>query len=145
MSAVALTAPRREGGRPGQGGERPATPGRKRRIVVVEDNPDIRESLSMLLNLWGHEVALASDGPSGVERVLEERPDVALIDVGLPGMNGYEVARAIRKGIPTGGIRLIAVTGYGQPSDRESAMQAGFDMHLLKPIEPKMLESLLAS
>ena len=117
---------------------------RRRRVVIVEDNPDIRETLRMLLNLWGHEVAMASDGRSGVDRVLQERPDVALIDVGLPGMNGYEVARAIRKSFPDGGIRLIAVTGYGQPSDRELAMQAGFDTHLLKPISPPLLQRLLA-
>ena len=117
---------------------------RRRRIVVVEDNPDIRETLRMLLHLWGHEVTMASDGRSGVDRVLQERPDVALIDVGLPGMSGYDVARAIRAGIPSGDIRLIAVTGYGQPSDRELAMQAGFDTHLLKPIAPTVLERLLA-
>jgi CheY-like chemotaxis protein len=117
---------------------------RRRRIVVVEDNPDIRETLRMLLDLWGHEVTMASDGRTGVDRVLQERPDVALIDVGLPGMSGYDVARAIRAGMPNGEIRLIAVTGYGQPSDRELAMQAGFDTHLLKPIAPTVLERLLA-
>ena len=120
------------------------TQARRRRVVVVEDNPDIRETLRMLLDLWGHEVTMASDGRSGVDRVLRERPDVALIDVGLPGMSGYDVARAIRAGMPNGEIRLIAVTGYGQPSDRELAMQAGFDTHLLKPIAPTVLERLLA-
>ncbi|HEY1287448.1 MAG TPA: hybrid sensor histidine kinase/response regulator [Burkholderiales bacterium] len=124
--------------------ERPPARPRRRRVVVVEDNPDIRETLRMLLHLWGHEVAMASDGRSGVDRVLQERPDVALIDVGLPGMNGYEVARAIRKSIPEGAIRLIAVTGYGQPSDREAALNAGFDTHLLKPISPTLLQRLLA-
>jgi len=124
--------------------ERPPAQARRRRVVVIEDNPDIRETLRMLLDLWGHEVAMASDGRSGVERVLQVRPDVALIDVGLPGMSGYEVARAIRKGIPDGEIRLIAVTGYGQPSDREAAMQAGFDTHLLKPISPPLLQRMLA-
>jgi len=79
-----------------------------------------------------------------VARVLEDRPDVALIDVGLPGMNGYEVARAIRGSPAANGTRLIAVTGYGQPSDRELALQAGFDMHVLKPISPSVLERLLA-
>jgi CheY-like chemotaxis protein/two-component sensor histidine kinase len=123
--------------------ERPALQARSRRVVVIEDNPDIRETLSMLLGLWGHEVALANDGRSGVDRVLQERPDVALIDVGLPGMNGYEVAREIRKSVPDSAIRLIAVTGYGQPSDRELAMQAGFDTHLLKPISPTVLQRLL--
>ena len=125
--------------------ERSAPPRtRRRRIVVIEDNPDIRETLRMLLDLWGHEVAMASDGRSGVARVIEDRPDVALIDVGLPGMNGYEVARAIRGSPAANGTRLIAVTGYGQPSDRELALQAGFDMHVLKPISPSVLERLLA-
>ena len=124
--------------------ERPPAAARRRRVVVVEDNPDIRETLQMLLTLWGHEVAMASDGRSGVQRVLEDRPDVALIDVGLPGMNGYDVARAIRGSLGANGIRLIAVTGYGQPSDRELALQAGFDTHLLKPISPSVLERLLA-
>jgi signal transduction histidine kinase/CheY-like chemotaxis protein len=124
--------------------QRPPAQARRRRVVVVEDNPDIRETLCMLLHLWGHEVAIANDGRSGVDRVLEERPDVALIDVGLPGMNGYDVARAIRKSIPDGAIRLIAVTGYGQPSDRELATQAGFDTHLLKPVSPTVLQRLLA-
>jgi CheY-like chemotaxis protein len=120
-----------------------ALPARRRRVVVVEDNADIRDTLRTLLKLWGHEVALASDGRSGVERVVQERPDVALIDIGLPGMNGYDVAREIRRSIPDGGIRLIAVTGYGQPSDREAALQAGFDTHLLKPISPEVLQRLL--
>jgi signal transduction histidine kinase len=124
--------------------ERPLVAARPRRIVVIEDNADIRETLQMLLDLWGHEVAMASDGRSGLECVLRDRPDVALIDVGLPEMSGYDVARAIRVSIPNGEIRLIAVTGYGQPADRELALQAGFDAHLLKPISPTVLERLLA-
>ena len=116
----------------------------RRRVVVVEDNSDIRESLRMLLTSWGHDVAIAEDGPSGVDCVLHERPDVALVDIGLPLMNGYEVARAIRRVVPNGRIRLIAVTGYGQPVDKDLAAQAGFDMHLLKPIEPEILERLLS-
>jgi len=119
-------------------------PRRQRRVVVIEDNPDIRESLKMLIKVWGHQVAMAADGRSGVDLVLENRPDVALIDIGLPGMNGYDVARAIRKVIHNGQIRLIAVTGYGQPSDRELAEQAGFDAHLLKPVAPEALQKLLA-
>ena len=117
---------------------------RRYRIAVIEDNADIRETLRLLLGIWGHEVELASDGPTGVECVLRQRPEVALIDIGLPGMNGYEVARAIRREIPNGTIKLIAVTGYGQPSDHETAMQAGFDKHLLKPVEPQMLARILA-
>jgi len=116
----------------------------RRRIVVIEDNPDIRETMRMLLGMWGHEVTMASEGRSGLDLVLQDRPDVALVDVGLPGMNGYDIARAIRSSIPNGSIRLIAMTGYGQPADRDLAMQAGFDAHLLKPITPEILERLLA-
>ena len=116
---------------------------RPRRIVVVEDNQDIRETLQMLLNMWGHQVEMAVDGPSGVELVLRNRPEVALIDIGLPGMNGYDVARALRKILSRDAVRLIALTGYGQPTDREQALNAGFDSHLLKPITPHVLEQML--
>jgi CheY-like chemotaxis protein/anti-sigma regulatory factor (Ser/Thr protein kinase) len=123
---------------------RPIPQTRRYRIAVIEDNADIRETLRLVLSMWGHEVALASDGPTGVECVLSERPDVALIDIGLPGMNGYDVARAIRQELRNGRIKLIAVTGYGQPSDQETAMQAGFDKHVLKPVEPELLARILA-
>jgi CheY-like chemotaxis protein len=130
----------------GMRGEASAAP--RRRVVVIEDNPDIRETLRLMIVMWGHEVHLAKDGRTGVDLVLQDRPDVALIDVGLPGMSGYDVARAIRgnerrhlSGRP---IRLIAVTGYGQPADRELAREAGFDHHLLKPIAPEYLERVLA-
>jgi CheY-like chemotaxis protein len=72
--------------------------------------------------------------------VLVQRPDVAIVDVGLPGMNGYDIARSIRARLPEGAIRLIALTGYGQPADRERALAAGFDAHLLKPIAPEALQ-----
>jgi signal transduction histidine kinase len=119
-----------------------APPARKRRVVVIEDNEDIRETLEALLRIWGHEAWLAGDGPAGVRQVLAVRPDVALIDVGLPGMNGYEVARAIRRELG-GEVRLVAVTGYGQPGDIAQALDAGFDRHLLKPIAPEVLEKML--
>jgi signal transduction histidine kinase/CheY-like chemotaxis protein len=122
----------------------PALPPHRQRVVVVEDNPDIRETFHMLLTMWGHEVFLAEDGPSGLDCVLRTKPDVALIDVGLPEMNGYDVARAIRREIPATKTRLVAVTGYGQSPDRELAFKAGFDMHLLKPVAPETLEALLA-
>ena len=132
------------------GGEAVATPGTDRanvgprRVVVVEDNDDVRETMHGLLELWGHEVKTAEDGPSGLALVLSERPDAALLDVGLPGMSGYELARKIRERLPRGEIQLIAVTGYGQPTDRDEATRAGFDAHLLKPIDPGSLEVLLA-
>jgi two-component system, sensor histidine kinase len=128
----------------GAGSERRHARQKPRRVVVIDDNVDIRESMRMLMKLWGHQVALAADGREGVELVFKERPEVALIDIGLPGMNGYEVARAIREKVPNGDLRLIAVTGYGQPADRELALQAGFDAHLLKPVHPEALQKLLA-
>jgi len=124
--------------------ERPAKPGRRCRVVVIEDNTDIRDSLTSILQRWGHEVSAEADGHAGLARVLETKPDVALVDIGLPGLNGYDVARRIRAAIPNGELRLIAITGYGQPADRERALEAGFDVHLLKPIAPEALARELA-
>jgi CheY-like chemotaxis protein len=116
-----------------------------RRVLIVEDNADIRESLSLVLGVWGHEVLLAATGDQGLAMAVEEQPDVALIDIGLPGMSGYDVARELRargRKSPTG-IRLIALTGYGQASDRQRAADAGFDAHLVKPVDPEVLRPLL--
>lgn len=123
----------------------PALHSQSRSIVVIEDNPDIRETLHIMLTMWGHKVLLAGHGDAGLACVLRSRPDVALVDIGLPGIDGYEVARAIRNFDTQGRIRLIALTGYGQASDKEMAIQAGFDMHLLKPIAPTELARALAS
>jgi CheY-like chemotaxis protein len=112
---------------------------RSRRVVIIEDNADIRDSLESILRHWGHEVAVEADGRAGLARVLEMKPDVAVVDLGLPGLNGYDVARGIRAAIPNGGIRLIALTGYGQLADRERALDAGFDAHLLKPVPLEVL------
>ena len=115
-----------------------ATPRRapdgKRHIVVIEDNEDIRDTLLLMLTMWGHQVEVAGDGTSGLEMVLRGGPDVALIDIGLPAMNGYDIARSIRRTPLPKPIRLIALTGYGQPADKAKAVEAGFDAHLLKPI-----------
>jgi signal transduction histidine kinase len=121
-----------------------AAPKKRLRIVVIEDNDDIRDSLRTLLTLWGHEVRTASDGKRGMDLVLAAPPDVALVDIGLPGISGYDVARLIRARLPTRRIRLVAVTGYGQASDRERALAAGFDAHLLKPIAPGALQRELS-
>jgi CheY-like chemotaxis protein len=112
---------------------------------VVEDNADIRETLRMVLEHWGHEVMLAASGDEGLALALQSKPDVALIDIGLPGISGYEVALRIRSNLTNWPrrVRLIALTGYGQPSDRERAMDAGFDGHLLKPVDPEILNGLL--
>jgi CheY-like chemotaxis protein len=112
------------------------------RILVVEDNADSREMLRSALELSGHEVQDAHDGPSGLEAILRVRPDVALIDIGLPEFDGYEVARKVR-GSLGGAILLVALTGYGQPEDRRQAMEAGFDAHLVKPVEPSALLAVI--
>ena len=103
------------------------------RAVVVDDNPDLRELVAELLVSLGHEVEVAEDGPSGLALIREHRPDVALVDIGLPGLDGYDLARAVRSGLPDTAVRLIAMTGYGQDGDRARALDAGFDVHIIKP------------
>jgi two-component system, sensor histidine kinase len=104
-------------------------------VLVVEDNADVRESLRLVLELGGHETELADDGPAGLAAALSRRPDVALIDLGLPVLDGYEVARKIREHLGKGVITLIALTGYGQAHDRRRATEAGFDAYLVKPVD----------
>jgi CheY-like chemotaxis protein/two-component sensor histidine kinase len=123
----------------GAGAPTQSTP---RDVLVVEDNADAREMLKTLLALAGHRVHEASDGPSGVRLALESRPDVALIDIGLPGFDGYEVASRIRAALD-GTIRLVALTGYGLPEDERRAKDAGFDDHVVKPIDEATLGRLL--
>jgi signal transduction histidine kinase/CheY-like chemotaxis protein len=123
----------------------PSDPSRRpqpRRIVIVEDNHDIRTLLSAGLGRLGHEVETAVDGPSAVRLVLEQKPDVALIDIGLPGLSGHEVARRIRSEL-SDAVFLVALTGYGQPEDRQQALEAGFDEHLTKPIDIRRLQKLI--
>ncbi len=103
-------------------------------ILVVEDNRDIRDSLKSLLGLLGHRVEVASDGFEGIERGVALRPRVALIDIGLPGLDGYQVAHRLRSELGRG-VRLIAYTAYGDPEDRVRALEAGFDLHLIKPLD----------
>ncbi|HEX9940495.1 MAG TPA: ATP-binding protein [Thermoanaerobaculia bacterium] len=112
-------------------------------VLIVEDNEDGRESLRELLEIWGHEVSVAGTGPEGIERAFSGRPHVALIDIGLPGLDGNEVARRIRSVLGGDEISLIAMTGYGQPEDRRRALQAGFDRYLVKPVDPTVLLQLL--
>jgi CheY-like chemotaxis protein len=124
---------------------RPAAPVTPRRILVIEDNEDAREMLRMALELAGHEVHAAPDGPSGVALAARMSPELVLVDVGLPGMDGYEVARRIRS-VPGGKtMRLIAVTGYGQAQDRRRAEEAGFDLHLTKPVAAERLAEVIAA
>jgi CheY-like chemotaxis protein len=109
----------------------------ERRVLLIEDNADARAMLRTILELAGHVVTECPDGPSGLTAALDVRPDVALIDLGLPGLNGYDVARGIRDSMPGHPIKLIAITGYGQAQDRVQALAAGFDAHLVKPVEPE--------
>jgi CheY-like chemotaxis protein len=118
-------------------------PRRKLRIAIVEDNQDIRETLRELLALDGHEVLMAEDGRSGLELIVRERPDLALIDVGLPRLDGYEVARQTKAAVGPN-TRVVALTGYGRQEDRMKAIQAGFDEHFVKPVEVEALTRLLA-
>jgi CheY-like chemotaxis protein len=116
-----------------------------KRVLVVDDSRVQAKSLSMLLELMGHEVRLAYDGPSALEVSAEFVPDVALIDVGLPGMDGYEVARRIREQPDLRHTVLIAQTGWGRDEDREESRLAGFDHHLAKPLDHDLLERILAA
>ncbi len=123
-----------------------ATPnGQKRRILVVDDNRDSANTLGMLLKISRHEVQTAYDGESAVSKFQEFQPDVVLMDIGLPGMSGLDAARAIRA-LPTGpAATLVAMTGWGQAEDRERTRAAGFDQHLVKPVERTALLQLLAN
>ncbi|QRK04470.1 response regulator [Archangium violaceum] len=112
-------------------------------ILLVEDNPDIRETLRDLLELHGHRVEEASDGRSAVELVLSQRPQVALVDIGLPELDGYKVAELVRASAGGSDTRLVALTGYGHPEDRKRALEAGFDAHLVKPVSSDDLSQVL--
>ncbi|HZE90729.1 MAG TPA: response regulator [Rhizobacter sp.] len=112
---------------------RQEAPQRPRRCLLIEDHVDAAESLAMLLQLIGHEVEVAFDGAGGLAKARSLRPEVVLCDIGLPGMDGYAVARALRAAPETSSAFLIALTGYGQEDDRRRALEAGFDAHLTKP------------
>ncbi|MGD0960661.1 MAG: PAS domain S-box protein [Methylomonas sp.] len=119
-------------------------PQKKLRILLVDDNRDAAESLAIVLKIDGHHVQTAYDGPAALELARAERPDVILLDIGLPGMNGYEVAQEIRRYGELERTLLIALTGYGQRNDLEKSRAAGFDAHLVKPPNLEMLRKLLA-
>jgi CheY-like chemotaxis protein len=114
------------------------------RILIIEDNPDAAETLRDLLKLSGYEVAVALSGPAGIETARQFRPTVVLCDLGLPEMDGYAVATALRRDPVTASARLIALSGYAQEEDRRRAMAAGFDAHLGKPLDPAELQRWLA-
>jgi PAS domain S-box-containing protein len=121
-----------------------ADAGPKRRILVVDDNRDAADSLAMMLRLAGHDIRTAHDGLEAVQAAATFRPDVALLDIGMPKMNGYEAARHIRQQPWGREMLLVALTGWGQEEDKRRTFEAGFDHHLTKPVEPTALENLLA-
>ena len=114
-----------------------------RRVLVVDDNVDIAEMIELVARHWGHEVAVAHDGPTALDLEAQFRPEHALVDIGLPGMTGYELGRQLREQHPN--LYLVALTGYGRDTDREKAPGAGFDAYLVKPADLDELHELLAN
>ena len=119
------------------------SPGR-RRVLLVDDHRDSRRMLGLMLELSGHQVLEAGEGRAAVSLATSERPDVAIVDISLPGIDGYEVARRIRAHPGTRDIVLIALTGYGHEEDLRCALEAGFDLHLVKPVESGRLADAVA-
>jgi CheY-like chemotaxis protein len=117
----------------------------RRRILVVDDNRDSTESMRLFLGMLGNDVAVTYDGLEAVESVASFRPDVVLLDIGLPKLNGYEAARQIRQQPWGKDVYLIALTGWGQEDDRRSCKEAGFDHHMLKPIDLQVFQELLTT
>ena len=117
----------------------------RRRLMVIDDNKDAAESMSMLFELWGHEVICAYDGRAALETAAKYRPDAVFLDIGLPGMDGYEIAERLRELPESAHTVLVAITGYGQDEDRRRSREAGIDHHLVKPVSPETLHKLLDS
>jgi CheY-like chemotaxis protein len=132
------------GERPPEDGEA-ARPAARRRILVVDDNKDAAASLAMMLKIMGNEARTAHDGLEALDVAAAFRPDVVLLDIGMPRLNGYDAARRIRQQAWGQGLALIALTGWGQEDDKRQSHEAGFDHHLTKPVDPAALEKLLAS
>ena len=116
-----------------------------RQVLVVDDNGDAADTLALLLTSSGHTVRTANDGEQALECVAALRPDVALLDIGLPRMNGFELCRALRAQPGGAGMLIVAISGWGQPRDREHSAEAGFDAHFVKPVAFEQLEALLAA
>jgi CheY-like chemotaxis protein len=115
---------------------------RERRVLIVEDNADQAETLRMFLSLKGHRLEIAASGPAAIELARRQRPDVVLLDLGLPGFDGFEVARRLRQEHGMA-MRIIAVSAYASEADRRQSMEAGCELHLVKPADPRFIESLL--
>ena len=115
------------------------------RVLVVDDNVDTASSLTMLLEATGHEVRMAHDGPTALEAALNFRPNVMLLDLGLPGLTGFEVAERVRQQPVFQNVVLVAMTGYGQEADRQRSLDAGFNHHLVKPVDFVKVQDILAT
>jgi CheY-like chemotaxis protein len=120
------------------------TPSSSLRILVVDDNRDAAISLSILLSLVGHETATAFDGEEALITAMLFQPDVVLLDIGMPKLNGYEACRALRLVPRSPRLVIIALTGWGQEDDRRRSMEAGFDAHLVKPVDPDDLQNTIS-
>ncbi|WP_220810333.1 hybrid sensor histidine kinase/response regulator [Noviherbaspirillum aridicola] len=134
-----VSLPEQRGGR----GTVPAGQVPGTRVLLIEDNVDARMTLKNLLQAYGYQVEVAETGEEGLQRMLQERPDVAIVDIGLPGLDGFEVARRTRMTPETRGVRLVALSGYSGPDTERKAAAAGFDMHLVKPVNPVELPAIL--
>ena len=118
---------------------------RRRRILIVDDNEDAREGLHLLLTYAGHEVQTSQDASGALEKLRTFQPEIALVDIGLPGVDGYALARMARQTPEAKATYLVALTGYGRPEDRQRALAAGFDAHMIKPVDPDRLCAFLNS
>ena len=120
-----------------------APPDARRRILIVDDNRDFAESLAIILGSLGHDVRVANDGIEGLEEAQKFHPEIAFLDIGMPRLNGYDLATRLRHIPALARSLLVAVSGWGQESDRKRALDAGFDRHLMKPVEPNEIVALL--
>ena len=120
----------------------PLPPG-SRHIVIIEDNADFRDSFRLLLESWGHRVEEAATGSEGLEILRRGRPDIVLVDLGLPDLDGYAVARTLRSAPGGDAVVMVAITGYGAAGDRRRSEDAGFDAHVTKPVSPLELAKIL--
>lgn len=125
--------------------DKPLTPSISRRILVIDDNIDSAECMALLLRLGGHEVQMAHDGQAALDTALTFQPQIVLLDLGLPKLDGYEVARRLRAHPQIQKAILIALTGFGRAEDHQLSEQAGFDHHLTKPVDPNTVEALIKS
>jgi len=122
-----------------------ATAPNPRRLLIVEDHADVAESLALILRRDDHEVRIARDGPAALQALSEFRPDVVLLDVDLPGMDGYQVARRMREERPESNLIIIVLSGYGEQADGRQSRQAGCDAHLVKPVHLSVLRSMIGA